>query len=81
MGIYHDTLPPDHKDQEIEKNEIIEEYECLTGNIRMDRMIVPDGDDLYFVAFCRNGYEAEGEYFTSLGAARFRFEILKKKIV
>lgn len=65
----------------IEDTKKIDFYECLTGNIQMNKMTIPDGNDLYFVAFCKNGSKAKGEYFASLGAARLRFEILKTKII
>ena len=65
----------------ITKSIKLERYECLTGNLAMNKMIVKNGPDIYFVAYCKKGEKAKETYLPSLGAARLQFEILKTKII
>lgn len=68
-------------ESKISHKETIAYHECLTGRIVMDKMYIEGEDPAYFVAYCLNGGEAKGEYYSTLGSARFKFEVLKQKII
>lgn len=68
-------------EDKITHKEKIDYYECITGCLQMDKMYIEGGDPAYFVAYCLNGGKAKGEYYSTLGAARLKFEILKQKII